>query len=72
MAKLTLSPDTIEGSDVHDVRVQGVNDHAISDAIHVCALFNMIDRCADALGFEVPIGHPGRYLLDHGYLGMGS
>ena len=28
--------------------------HALIDAIHVCALFNTIDRIADALGFEVP------------------
>jgi hypothetical protein len=27
---------------------------AIEDAIHVCAVFNIYDRVADALGFEVP------------------
>jgi hypothetical protein len=31
-----------------------VSEDAILDAILVCALFNTIDRVADALGFEVP------------------
>ncbi|CAN5279045.1 hypothetical protein BH20ACT13_BH20ACT13_10190 [soil metagenome] len=32
----------------------GVSEHALVDAIHVAALFNMIDRLADSLGWEVP------------------
>lgn len=31
-----------------------MSDQAIEDAIHVCALFNIIDRVADALGFDIP------------------
>lgn len=31
-----------------------MSDEALADAIHVCALFNTIDRVADALGFEIP------------------
>jgi hypothetical protein len=31
-----------------------VSDDALEDAIHVCALFNVIDRIADALGFDLP------------------
>jgi hypothetical protein len=31
-----------------------VPDEALEDAIHVCALFNVIDRIADALGFDLP------------------
>ena len=32
----------------------GVSAGAIFDAIYICATFNLIDRVADALGFEVP------------------
>ena len=36
------------------MRAAGVRDEALIDAIHVAALFNMIVRIADSLGFEVP------------------
>ena len=32
----------------------GVTEEALVDAIHVAALFNMIDRLADSLGWNVP------------------
>jgi hypothetical protein len=32
----------------------GVSDEALEDAIHVATLFNVIDRIADALGFDLP------------------
>ena len=35
-------------------RAAGVSDEALVDAIHVAALFNMIDRLADSLGWDVP------------------
>jgi hypothetical protein len=31
-----------------------VSTAALVDAIHVAALFNMIDRLADSLGWDVP------------------
>jgi hypothetical protein len=36
------------------VRDAGVSAEALADAVHVCALFNTIDRIADALAFHVP------------------
>jgi hypothetical protein len=36
------------------VRAAGVSDEALVDAIHVCALFSMIVRLADSLGWDVP------------------
>jgi hypothetical protein len=36
------------------VRAAGVTDDALVDAIAVASLFNMIDRMADSLAFEVP------------------
>ena len=51
---LTLRPDDLGPADADAVRAAGVRDEAIVDAIHVGALFSMIVRMADSLGFEVP------------------
>ena len=52
--KLTLRPGELTREDADAVRAAGVSDDAIVDAIHVAALFNMIDRLADSLGWDVP------------------
>ena len=52
--KLTLRPEELTREDADDVRAAGVSDQAIVDAIHVAALFNMITRMADSLGWDVP------------------
>jgi uncharacterized peroxidase-related enzyme len=52
--KLTLRPGELTREDADAVRAAGVRDEALVDAIHVAALFNMIVRIADSLGFEVP------------------
>jgi hypothetical protein len=36
------------------VLAAGVSEQALEDAIHVAALFNMIVRLADSLGWDVP------------------
>jgi hypothetical protein len=36
------------------VRAAGVSDEALRDAATVCALFSMIVRLADSLGWDVP------------------
>jgi hypothetical protein len=36
------------------VRAAGVSDQALRDAVTVCALFSMIVRLADSLGWDVP------------------
>jgi hypothetical protein len=36
------------------VRAAGVSDEALRDALTVCALFSMIVRLADSLGWDVP------------------
>ena len=51
---MTLAPGEVGREDVDAVRRTGVSDEAIADALHVCALFNVIDRIADGLGFDVP------------------
>ena len=54
LAKLTLEPEAMGRPDADAVRATGVSDEALADAIHVAALFNVIDRIADSLGFHVP------------------
>lgn len=54
LERMTLHPDELGGSDAESVREAGVSDAALLDAIHVCALFNMIVRLADALDWDVP------------------
>ena len=51
---MTLRPDRLTPADIDAVRAVGVRDDAIDDVIHVCALFNTIDRLADALAFDLP------------------
>jgi alkylhydroperoxidase family enzyme len=54
LEKLTLRPEELERPDVDAARAAGVSDEALRDAATVCALFNMIVRLADSLGWDVP------------------
>ncbi len=53
------------------MRAAGVSDHALRDAATVCALFNMIVRLADSLGWDVPqwdvLLQRAPLVLDSGY-----
>jgi alkylhydroperoxidase family enzyme len=51
--KLTLEPNEVDESDVDAVVAAGVTPDALRDAIEVAAAFNVIDRIADALDFEL-------------------
>ena len=52
--ELTLRPDELDSTDVEAARRAGVSDDALRDASTVCALFSMIVRLADSLGWRVP------------------
>jgi uncharacterized peroxidase-related enzyme len=54
LEQLTLRPDEVRPADVVPLRAAGLSDDAIEDAINVCALFNIYDRLADALGWHLP------------------
>jgi uncharacterized peroxidase-related enzyme len=54
LEKLTLRPHELDPADADAARAAGVSDEALVDAIHVAALFNMIDRLAESLGWDVP------------------
>lgn len=52
LSKLTLVPGDVGAGDIEELRKAGVSDRAIEEAINLCALFNIVNRLADALGFE--------------------
>ncbi len=54
LQKVTLRPARVTATDVEAVRAEGVSDAAIEDALAVCACFNLIDRVADSLAFDLP------------------
>ena len=53
LEKFTRDHDNLDAADISAVREQGVTDEAISDAFYVAYLFNIINRMADALRFEI-------------------
>jgi alkylhydroperoxidase family enzyme len=72
LEKLTLSPGDVGPGDIVPLRDAGVSDGAIEDAIYACTYFNMIDRIADSLGFEVlsdeAFAARAERFLEQGYL----
>lgn len=68
---MTLAPGALAPADADAVLAAGVSREALVDAIHVCALFSMIVRLADSLGWDVPppeaFAARGRVLLESGY-----
>ena len=54
LEQMTLRPGELEREDAERVLAAGVSREALVDAIHVCALFNVIARLADSLGWDVP------------------
>ena len=68
----TLRPNEITPADVGAAVGQGVTREAIRDAFYVAFLFNVYDRLADTLGWELPDARyypkAGQFLLKKGYL----
>jgi alkylhydroperoxidase family enzyme len=54
LEQLTLRPAELTMAHAESVLAAGVREEALVDAIHVGALFNMIVRLADPLGWHVP------------------
>lgn len=50
--KLTHLAAEIDQADVDELREQGLDDAAISDAIQVVGYFNYVTRVADGVGIE--------------------
>lgn len=70
---MTLTPDALTPEDARTVLATGVSRDALLDAIHVAYLFNIYDRLADTMGWQVPPEGDGSYqaaadnLLSRGY-----
>lgn len=70
---MTLEPDALVPDDVRAVLTLGVSRQAVEDAMHVAFLFNVYDRLADAMGWDVPAESSGfwktsaKMLLRRGY-----
>ena len=54
LQKLTLEPSQVTPEDITAMRSSGASDQAITEAIYVCFAFNVMDRLADALDFDIP------------------
>jgi alkylhydroperoxidase family enzyme len=73
LKKMTLEPDKLGPDDVRPVLALGVSRQAVQDAMHVAFLFNVYDRMADAMGWDVPAEGSGfwpssaKRLLSRGY-----
>jgi alkylhydroperoxidase family enzyme len=69
---MTLRPEELTRADAEAVLEAGVSEEALVDAIHVAALFNMIVRLADSLGWDVPpeeaFAARAGAMLDSGYV----
>jgi hypothetical protein len=70
---MTLDHVNLGAGDVRSVLRAGVSKPAIQDALEVAFLFNVYDRLADAMGWDVPAPSGGYYevaakrLLMRGY-----
>lgn len=73
LEKMTLDHQSLGPEDVRAVLRAGVSRQAIADALEVAFLFNVYDRLADSMGWDVPSQDSGYYrvsarrLLKHGY-----
>ena len=73
LRKMTLEPAGLGPDDARAVLATGVSKQALLEAIHVAYLFNVYDRLADAMDWEVaPEGHGSwdagaKTLLGRGY-----
>jgi alkylhydroperoxidase family enzyme len=73
LRKMTLAPEGLGPDDVRPVLALGVSRQAVAEAIHVAYLFNIYDRLADTLDWDVPAQDSGFYessarmLLKRGY-----
>jgi uncharacterized peroxidase-related enzyme len=71
LERLSKEPERITSADAEEVLSAGVTESGLEVAIHIATVFTVINRAADALGFEVPsasgILKSAEFLLKHGY-----
>jgi hypothetical protein len=75
LERMTLDPDSIGPEHVRAAMRTGLSKPAIQEAMEVAFLFNIYDRLADSMGWDVPPVASGYYkgaarrLLERGYMG---
>jgi uncharacterized peroxidase-related enzyme len=69
--KLAVTPSAVTRDDAEAVRAAGVSQSALETAIHICAVFCIINRLANSLGFDIPsptgMDRSAKFLLRFGY-----
>ncbi len=71
--KLTRLPARLTSADAETVYAAGWNEHALHDAISVCALFNFMNRLVEGFGIAGNAEYfqlSGKRLYDGGYAGL--
>lgn len=63
LRKVTLDHARLQPEDVRVVLTAGVSKEAVADALEVAFLFNIYDRLADTMGWDVPDRDGGFYQL---------
>ena len=68
---MTLRPEELTPEDAQRVLDAGVSKDALRNAATICALFTMIVRLADSLGWDVPppeqLATRAPFMLESGY-----
>jgi alkylhydroperoxidase family enzyme len=73
LRKMTLEPESLGADEVRAALRAGASQQALREAMHVAFLFNIYDRLADAMGWDVPAQESGfyqssaKFLLKRGY-----
>jgi alkylhydroperoxidase family enzyme len=71
LEKLTRTPSQLGADDARAALAAGVSKKALAQAAQVAALFNILDRLADAMGWVVPdqagFEQGAGFLLKRGY-----
>jgi uncharacterized peroxidase-related enzyme len=71
LEKLSSDPLGIAGEDMDRVFAAGVSARGVETAIHIACVFNVINRVADALGFDTPtanlLAKEAEILIKRGY-----
>jgi uncharacterized peroxidase-related enzyme len=72
--KLSKDPTGIGRTDLEATLNHGVSLSALETAVHIAAVFNVINRVADAMGFDIPpasvVAKEAESLLKRGYAPM--
>jgi alkylhydroperoxidase family enzyme len=68
---VTLAPERVTADDARAALAKGVTPQALAQALNVAFVFNLVDRLADSLGWELPTQESfrrwGKFLLKNGY-----